>query len=223
MKQAIRSYLVFTGRVYKFVVYFLVPISLIFIHTLLATRYSMDLSYFFIMLLMVVDTIGDYRLFGGILSKHSENIDCLRTSRQGISILRNALVVDLLRRCLTCCITMVAFQLVQWIVFQVDANEIFLPNLGKIILSITISFCFGVIGTMITRMVGELWMNTIAGYFLSGPAMAVFVLLSMWSHDIIANLVVFFMALILSFLSVRMVLKKMNMVTWGRDRKEEKV
>lgn len=98
MKKKIKSYLVFTSTGYRIWGLGVIPALLFaatcFIFSNIVRVNSMGLyigGYF----ILFYEILSDYWLFGGICSRQTEY---LKTSLQGVSVLRGALIGDLLRR-----------------------------------------------------------------------------------------------------------------------------
>lgn len=105
MKRFLKSYLVFTSLIYRIMMFIIVPIVIIgaaFLIGILILAMGdepEEASCIIVLIFMpMVEIISDNWIFGGIQSKSTGKLDYLKTSGEGINVLRSALVIDLIRK-----------------------------------------------------------------------------------------------------------------------------
>lgn len=97
MKKKIKNYLVFTSRIYRLLTFVLVPAALILLQIILPLENMVLRTFFIALLYPVAEVVADYWVFGGIAVKRTAQAEYIKTSERGISIIRTALVTDMLR------------------------------------------------------------------------------------------------------------------------------
>lgn len=100
----IKSYLVFAPMLYRVVV-FSCPILLLGVEVLLRLNGKNNMVYPLSTILIVVELFADFWLLGGICNKKESGVEYLKTSIFGKQMLKNVVVINLIR-------TMAAFILV---------------------------------------------------------------------------------------------------------------
>lgn len=102
MRRKIRSYIVFTSLPYRIIVYFALPVVVAATGFWAGTQGIGDGGVMFAaVLLPLAEIISDNWLFNGIQSRDMAKMDYLKTSGRGMAVMRDALVMDLLRKFLT--------------------------------------------------------------------------------------------------------------------------
>lgn len=101
MKSRIKSYLVFTSRLYRLVLFVGVPIVILLLQFLLR-----EPDYFLVALLTILGLVSaeiclDYWAFGGIAVKGGTQLEYLKSSKRGVGVVGTALGVNMARQFLT--------------------------------------------------------------------------------------------------------------------------
>lgn len=100
MKNAIRSYLVFTTGLYRIVTFLLVPILTVVLQWAARPTDFCLVAYLNAVVLLFAEIMLDYWVFGGIAVKNVRQMEYLKTSGKGRSVMRMALIVDMVRQLL---------------------------------------------------------------------------------------------------------------------------
>ncbi len=163
----IKGYLTFTSLAYRIVMFGLLPPALIALYSLAAVimgDYSYLLLFGMPLLIIMVEILADTWMFGGIQGKDAAKMDFLKTSSKGMKLLRNALVMDLVRKLLYLSAVMVICLLVH----IAQGTEMFGSSLAKglgVILSLILSsYTVSVLCTLFSRFGTMFWESMIAGY-----------------------------------------------------------
>ena len=175
MGKRVKSYIVFTSVAYRIVLYLLIPVALTAFCTWTGT-YMGDASLVpTLMLLTLAEVISDSWLFGGLQHRDAENMDYLKASGRGLSLVRNALAVDLFRKFLTALCTVMASWL---LVGQVKRGLAGMPDLvvdfvsrggplqrsGLLAYLVLLTYCFSALGTFLSRYGSAVYGNMLFGY-----------------------------------------------------------
>lgn len=198
----IKSYFTFTSFLYRLVMFVLMHLILLGLMILFPFGPYMQAAF-----LAFFEIVSDNWLFGGICSKDVQSMDYLKSSRKGMQVIKDGLIVNLARcflnSCLWICIGFFytkahnpeSFSLTTWqTVCFLGASILF-----------TYSLC--VAGVTISRFFSNYWINVIISY----AAMILLVLAMLFSVDITyLILIALALAILVSILSVRLVLKKMK-------------
>lgn len=97
MKNRFQSYLAFLPRAYRLVMFLLLPLLTLTIPVLLQKGQFLTISYLVAMLLANAEIIMDFWAFGGIAMKNGLQLEYIKTSRRGMSMVQNALCIGLFR------------------------------------------------------------------------------------------------------------------------------
>lgn len=99
----IKAYLLFTSWRYRLGIFLGLPVGLLAVGLLWKSRFA-DISiygYSMMAILLLMELMADQGVFNGIQSARGYKLDFLKTSREGLWVLRQALMGDLARRFLT--------------------------------------------------------------------------------------------------------------------------
>lgn len=107
MLKALKSYWAFTNSIYKIVMLGLVPLALI-VGCMLLTKDGAGDSLLFLFALFVVDTESDFFFMNGTYYRGQEFSNFMQSSSKCICIIKEATVVDIVRR-------VVIFQIPFWV------------------------------------------------------------------------------------------------------------
>lgn len=150
MKKKIKSYLVFSSFSYKVCIFLLMPAVLVGIGIGIVSIFGELGLTATAMLLTMAEILSDHWLFSGLMAKESEGMDVLRTSGMGMEIMKNALILDLLRKLLT------AFGILA-------VCELYAGHWGRLLLMAMVSYVFSAAGTFLARYGGGLAVNVCIG------------------------------------------------------------
>lgn len=158
MKRKIKSYLAFTSLFYRIIVFVLLPLVAVGLYCLVGSI-NAGVGLIFVMeLLIVAEIFFDTWLFGGIQSKESEKLDYLKTSSQGMEVIKNALQMDLIRRLLTAAGIFAVCYLVG------DFHGSSVQEVAILLYPIPVSYTISVLGVFLARYEGGMWINMAIGY-----------------------------------------------------------
>lgn len=175
MKRILKSYLLFTPLIYRIVMFIIMPIVMIVIafcigvdfgHAETVALQSIP-GIVVCMLLPLVEIIADNWVFGGIQSKDAYKLDYLKTSSAGMKVMRNALLIDLLRKFFSAVVIMcVSYGLIYWRMMQ-DSTKVFIEDDLKMLpCAVLVSYFFSVLGTVLARCGSMVWLNVMVAYLL---------------------------------------------------------
>ena len=102
MMRKIKCYLVFTPFLCRLILFAVVPIALIVLQIIMASRQTWDMAMSLNMtiafVLLEVEVFLDHWTFGAISAREGMQLTYLRTSMRGMKVLRSALAVNLFRQ-----------------------------------------------------------------------------------------------------------------------------
>ena len=105
MMRKIKCYLVFTPFLCRLILFAVVPIALIALQIIMASRQTWDMAMSLNMtiafVLLEVEVFLDHWTFGAISAREGMQLTYLRTSMRGMKVLKSALGVNLIRQLLT--------------------------------------------------------------------------------------------------------------------------
>lgn len=122
MKQFIKSYHVFLPQLWsKLFTYVAYPAAILFIsYWFVSWTIPMPICIMIACSLMLtLEIIWDSTVFGGIASKNTNKLEYLKTSVRGISILRNSIIADAVRR-------VISVTLILGIIYAMNATALVL-------------------------------------------------------------------------------------------------
>ena len=176
MKRSIKSYLVFTSRAYRLFLYLGVPLFCIGMELIMVILMKMRISGIMSILctLIFAEVVSDTWFLGGIQEKHAEKMDYLKTSSRGMSVVKSALVLDLVRRLV---MTTGTFGVCCLLEAGVVRRQISIP--ADLVMPLLAVFSLSTAAVLITRFFSYFYINVLAGYLVSAAAAVCCVLLSM--------------------------------------------
>lgn len=175
LNKKVKSHIVFTSFVYRIVVYLLLPAALTALCVWVGA-YVGDMGLLLAATLLTVsEVVSDSWLFGGLQARDAEKMDYLKASGRGLSLVRDALAVDLLRKFLTALCTITASWLLIWLVKggleRVPGTVVdfvsrggALQRIGLLAYLVLLTFCFSVLGTFLSRYGSTIYGNLLLGY-----------------------------------------------------------
>lgn len=161
MRQKIKSYLVFTSRGYRLVMFALVPLLLAALQAFFLKKMEGSAIPLIIMFLTAAEIMGDNWFLGGIQEKNAEKIDYLKTSGRGMKVMENALIMDFVRRFLTAAAIFGICDLLSRLLGGADEFR----GLGIWLFSVLTSYSLSALGTLFARFGSYLWINILISYF----------------------------------------------------------
>lgn len=210
MLKIIKGYLVFTSLVYRIVMFGILPLAFIAMDICGALLMGDHMRVLFVaipFLLLIVEIVADTWMFGGIQGKDAEKIDFLKTSPKGMGLLRNALVMDLVRR--FCSLAgIVAVCVLLNLALGVDMfGDDPTRRMGVILALILSSYTVSVLCTIFARFGTMFWQSILAcylGFFLESVCVG-FLIVS--GHPHVWSFVYAVLAVGVSILAVKVVMK----------------
>lgn len=175
MKDKIKSYLVFATRGYKIVMLVVLPVFLLAVDFMAAVFFRGSAMPAYIMLLIMAEVMSDIWYLGGIQEKNSQKIDYLKTSARGMQIMKNALILDLVRRF----VYLVVIAGVSWLFTIIfTAGEGVRTKLGpwEVLLAALLIYTLSVLGIFLCRFFSYLWVNLLAAYVEAIAGLVIFLI-----------------------------------------------
>lgn len=209
MRWKINSYLVFTSFRYRIWIFGVLPVLLIGSQFLQIGEWTVMRNIATVMALIMIETVADSWYLGGIQDKDAEKIDYLKTSPKGMSVMRNALRFDLVRRGLATAAVLGVSELVG----RGDGKQHIPHGVGMWLLLTLICYTLSVAATLIARFNSYLWINYLTGYIGMIIALIFYFILCVWTaREVMIVLAVVFLALAvgISVLTVRVAMKKVE-------------
>lgn len=176
MKRSIKSYLVFTSRAYRLFLYLGVPLFCIGMELIMVILMKMRTSGIMSILctLIFAEVVSDTWFLGGIQEKHAEKMDYLKTSARGMSVVKSALALDLMRRSV---MTTGMFGVCCLLEAGLARRQISIR--ADLVMPLLAVFSLSTAAVLITRFFSYFYINVLAGYLVSAAAAVCCVLLSM--------------------------------------------
>lgn len=168
MVKKIKGYLLFTSLVYRIIMFGILPLVFgggYIAATVVIKDVPALLTIILLIptLLLLIEIFADNWMFGGIQERDGAKMDFLKTSPEGMKLLENALVLDLVRRLVTLSMIMAVCFLANMAMgiemFGGDAVKEAGVLAGLALASYTLS----VLGTLITRFFSWFWGNCLVG------------------------------------------------------------
>lgn len=168
MVKKIKGYLLFTSLVYRIIMFGVLPLVFgggYIAATVVIKDVPALLTIILLIptLLLLIEIFADNWMFGGIQERDGAKMDFLKTSPEGMKLLENALVLDLVRRLVTLSMIMAVCFLANMAMgiemFGGDAVKEAGVLAGLALASYTLS----VLGTLITRFFSWFWGNCLVG------------------------------------------------------------
>lgn len=210
MKNKIRSYLVFATGGYKIVMLVVLPVFLLGVDYMAAVVFRGSAMPAYIMLLIMAEVMADHWYLGGIQEKNSQKIDYLKTSPRGMQIMRNALVMDLLRRF----VFLVVIAGASWLFTLLStAGEEIRGKVGpwEVLLAVLLVYTLSVLGIFLCRFFSYLWVNMLAGYVGAIAGLVIFlIVVEGFPPVILANIALAILGAGFSILAVKIAMLKVE-------------
>lgn len=199
MMKKINRYLVFTSFVYRIAVFLVMPVLLVGIGVFAGHHLGELWAVPVALLLTMAEIISDYWLFSGLQAKDAEKMDFMKTSGLGMEVLRDALILDLLRRFLTACLVMAVCNLLT-------------GRSGSAMYAVLVSYACSVLGVFLARFGGIFRINLMVGYLAVIPVSCLLGLsFFAWKPYMFRlNLLFFVLGILLSVLAVKKALRKVK-------------
>ncbi|MBE5962096.1 MAG: hypothetical protein E7256_12085 [Lachnospiraceae bacterium] len=198
----IKSYLVFTSFLYRLMMFGLIHLILLGLMIVFPFR-----PYTQAVFVVFFEIMSDNWLFGGICSKDAQSMNYLKSSKKGMQVLKDGLVVNLAR----CLLNSSLWICIGFFYTKSQNPEAFTLTTWQTVCflgaSILFTYSLCVAGITISRFFSNYWINMLISY----AAMILLVLAMLFSLD--ATYLVFIalvLAILVSILSLRIVLKKMK-------------
>lgn len=163
MKQKIKSYLVFTSVLYKILMLLVLPVLLLGIQVFASVVFQGTVIPLSILVLIFAEIFGDTFVLGGIQEKNSEKMDYLKTSPRGMKVMKSVLIMDLLRRFLSCVVIFGLSRVSMWVFGATPGSER-LAGPGVLLLAVLLTYTFSVLGIFLSRFGSLLWINMLCAY-----------------------------------------------------------
>lgn len=90
--------MVFTSFWYRLLMFLIIPAALIVVNGGMSFLMGGAADILSAALIVMVETVSDYWLFGGICAKDAQKLEYMKSSVKGIPVMRSGLIADLVRR-----------------------------------------------------------------------------------------------------------------------------
>lgn len=191
--------MVFTSFSYRIAIFILMPVILVGIGVYTGRRWGELGMIASAMLLTMTEVISDHWLFSGLQAKEAEKMDFLKTSGWGMEILRDALILDLLRKFLMDLVVLMLCSLIVGL----------LESISYIVF---VSYTCSVLGTFLARYWGKfatsMWIGEM-GFVFVGLLLGVFFTV-LKQYMFWMNLFFLVLGMLLSVLAVEKVMRKVK-------------
>lgn len=217
MRKTLKSYLVFTSFFYKLVLFLALPIGMMGV-VFWAGAHTYEAGLMLMALLWpMAETISDSWLFGGLQTKDTEKLDCLKASGNGRRILRDALIMDLIRKFLSILIMMGICLIGIGVIRQIAGDgavtgtlEIKSEEIWLFIELMALSYFCSVLGTFLSRYGSMLWVSMMVGYGMMLLEIGCIMLAGAWGNGMIPALLFAALGILVSILTVRTGISKLD-------------
>lgn len=218
MRKILRSYLVFTSFFYKLVLFLVLPIGMMGVVFWAGVRTYETGLMFLALLWPMAEIISDSWLFGGLQTKDTVKLDCLKVSGNGRRVLRDALMLDLVRKFLSILIIqgiwLIGMEVMKQIagdgtasfsIFTIKSEGIwFFAELAFV------SYFCSVLGTFLSRYGSLLWISMMVGYGMMLLEVGCIMFAEAWGNRIIPALLFAVLGILVSILTVRTGISKLD-------------
>lgn len=175
MGRMIKGYLVFASAAYRIAMYILMPILMMGLIAWTGSNIEEAALLLAASLLTMAEILSDSWLFGGIQARDPEKIDYLKTSVRGMGLLRNALIMDLVRKLLFSLLVVGMGYLVLRLggaaslsgkgLREGYADMLQTGTKAGILLCFALTSCFfSTVGTFLSRFGSLFWINLLISY-----------------------------------------------------------
>lgn len=211
MIQSIRGYRVLSSLVYRLAIFVGMPLFVLLMQWIVTFVIGVDMSFVLLTTVMPMEVIADTWFLGGIQSQNAENMDFLKTSAKGRSVLKGTLIVDLIRRFVYLLLLAILFAVIKMAAFGQESVLGDIVYIRTMFLSVMMTFVLTLIGVFINRFNTYFWLSIIVSYVLYNIASAVMIVIMLtgacsWIPGIICTLI----SLALCVLLVWFALKRME-------------
>ena len=206
MRKKVKSYFIFTSRLYRWVLFAIVPALLVMVQIVLHLDSLFLMTLINAIVYACAEILLDYWVFGGIAVKGGTQLEYIKTSGRGVGVIGTALSVDMVRQFFMTIVLLVANIVI--LVCQGGTIECS-PNQIAIVLVLPVMAYFITVTELtIIRHLDSLQVNLLASYFVpflfaGGIALAV-----LNAYVVLAVLVV--LSIVSSILGVKLILKRVK-------------
>lgn len=213
MRRICKSYLVFTGFGYRLVLFWLVPLLLLGIQAA-AVFLGGNLSIILPLVMAGIETMADSWFLGGIQSKDAAKMDFLKTSAEGMRVLKTALIMDFLRRFVSMAVVLL---LCCGIARLGGGKASAIPPVWKytfLLFPLLFGYTFSVLATLVGRFSGFFWINMLLAYPI--PILGAISMYLIQSESVFMDMAALFdialaaLGILLVVLAVRTAMKKVE-------------
>lgn len=212
MRRICKSYLVFTGFGYRLLMFGLVPLLLLGIQTV-AVFQGKNLSFLLPLMMASIEAMADSWFLGGIQSKDAEKMDFLKTSPEGMRVIKTALIMDFLRRF----VSMTVVLLLCCGIARLGGGKVSaIPPVWKIALLVfplLFGYTFSVLATLIGRFSSFFWINMLVAYpipILGAVSMVILSYPLYMDMAVLFDIALAALGILLVVLAVRTAMKKVE-------------
>lgn len=212
MRRICKSYLVFTGFGYRLLMFWLIPLLLLGIQGV-AVFLGGDLSIILPLVMASIETMADSWFLGGIQSKDAAKMDFLKTSAEGMRVLKTALIMDFLRRFVSMAVVLLlCCGIARLGGGKASAIPLVLKN-GLLVFPLLFGYTFSVLATLVGRFSGFFWINMLVAYPIPILGVVGMMILSdpvYMDMTILLDIVLAALGTLLVVLAVRTAMKKVE-------------
>lgn len=224
MKKGIKSYIVFTTRAYRLVLFVLMPLAVIGIQLGLSVMcryldewkgdaedivYAADLALAVASLLIIwVEILADNWVFGGVAAKSGGSPEYPKSSPQGRQAMQGALRIDSIRQIFESML-LLGFGRTCWAVAAGGFSELFAPDKLAFMAAVLFCECFDVTAALwVARRYDNFNINMGITAITNLVSMLLLILCGIYSYVMCAVMVLLYVPV--SVLSQRMTMKRVE-------------
>lgn len=216
MIRKIKSYLIFTPVFYRWLMFLVVPAGTIGLQWLIEPIDLFMTGYINVMIWVMVEIILDNWVFGGMAVADGKQWEYVKTSKRGMSIVQNALALNMVRQFLEGMIIFIA----GWAFFSLRNGRGF-SGTGELIIYVDmllVGYFVTVTALTITRFFDSILINTATASVASLLAVGGVAMVVRWNYCMLMLLVI--LAAAVSVVGVKLIMRRVRESYY--DRADEK-
>lgn len=163
MRRICKSYLVFTGFGYRLLTFWLMPLLLLGIQTA-AVSMGKNFSIILPLAMASMEAMADSWFLGGIQSKDADKMDFLKTSAEGMRVMKTALIMDFLRRFVSMTVVFLLCCGIARLGGGKTSAILPVDKIELLVFPLLFGYTFSVLATLVGRFFSLFWINMLVAY-----------------------------------------------------------
>lgn len=163
MRRICKSYLVFTGFGYRLLMFWLMPLLLLGIQTA-AVSMGKNFSIILPLAMASMEAMADSWFLGGIQSKDADKMDFLKTSAEGMRVMKTALIMDFLRRFVSMTVVFLLCCGIARLGGGKTSAILPVDKIELLVFPLLFGYTFSVLATLVGRFFSLFWINMLVAY-----------------------------------------------------------